>query len=66
MAYVGFGMLFFGQYIMINTKIISSKCNDTSHNCVNLDFDDFVLANLMLYLDVLLVFIYILRLLSDK
>ena len=47
--------------------IICGKCNSgEKHNGVSMDYDDYVIAALMLYLDIIVLFIEILKLLGKK
>jgi hypothetical protein len=52
-----FGVLIYGLYLVIDTRII---CGKEKHNGIEIDHDDYVIAALMLYLDIVMMFMYIL------
>jgi len=55
--------MLYGLYLVIDTRII---CGKEKHNGISIDHDDYVIAALMLYLDIIMMFIYILQLLGDR
>lgn len=65
--YCCLGLLFYSLYLIIDTMIICGKVKDgNGHNSIQMDYNDYVVGALMLYLDIIMIFIYILRLLGDK
>ena len=47
--------------------MIVGKCgSDEGHNGICLDFDDYVIAAIMLYIDIIMIFIHILKIIGDK
>merc|ERR1719263_2201883 len=61
--YCCLGLLFYSLYLIIDTIII---CGKEKHNGIAMDHNDYVIGALMLYLDIIMIFIYILRLLGDR
>lgn len=65
--YCCLGLVFYSLYLIIDTMIICGKVKDgTGHNRVVMDHNDHVIGALMLYLDIIMIFLYILRLLGEK
>jgi FtsH-binding integral membrane protein len=54
------GVIIFGIYIIIDTQLIMG-----SHK-YGITMDDYILGALILYIDIIQLFIYILRLLSER
>jgi len=63
--YCCLGLVFYSLYLIIDTMIICGKAGD-KHNGVTMDHNDYVIGALMLYLDIIMIFLYILRLLGDS
>ena len=55
-----FGVIFFGVYIVIDTQMIAKG------DRYSLSLDDYVVGALMLYIDIIGLFIYLLRLLGKE
>lgn len=62
-VYCCFGALFYGIYLIIDTIMITGG-KQTSN--VKINMDDYVIGALMLYLDIIMLFVYILRILGNK
>ena len=60
MFYVGIAVVIFGLYLLFDTKLLLD--GKTYH----LFIDDYVLAAMILYIDIIMIFLYLLRLLSDR
>lgn len=54
------GVLLFGVYLVIDTQLIMGG------KSVELRIDEYALAAMLLYIDIIQIFLYILRLLSNK
>ena len=52
------GVLLYSLFLIIDTMMICNKGNSMSNYSV--DYDDYVMGALMLYLDIVMLFIYIL------
>ena len=61
--YCALGVLLFSLYLIIDTMII---CKGSSMNGYRCSMDDYVIGAMMLYMDIIMLFIYILRLLGSK
>ena len=61
--YCCLGLIFYSLYLIIDTIII---CGKEKHNGIAMDHNDYVIGALMLYLDIIMIFIYILRLLGES
>lgn len=61
--YCCLGLVFYSLYLIIDTIII---CGKEKHNGIAMDHNDYVIGALMLYLDIVMIFLYILRLLGGK
>ena len=61
--YCCLGLIFYSLYLIIDTIII---CGKEKHNGIEMDHNDYVIGALMLYLDIIMIFIYILRLLGES
>ena len=61
--YCCLGLIFYSLYLIIDTIII---CGKEKHNGIEMDHNDYVIGALMLYLDIIMIFLYILRLLGSK
>jgi hypothetical protein len=61
--YCCLGLVFYSLYLIIDTIII---CGKEKHNGIAMDHNDYVIGALMLYLDIIMIFLYILRLLGDS
>ena len=60
MFFVGLGVVIFGIYLLIDTYFIMHKKH------YQLYIDDYVLAAMILYLDIIMIFLYVLRLLGGR
>ena len=56
--YCAFGVLLFSIYLIADTQMIVGN--------YGLDYDDYILGAIMLYVDIIQIFLYILRLLGNK
>jgi len=61
--YCCLGLIFYSLYLIIDTIII---CGKEKHNGIAMDHNDYVIGALMLYIDIIMIFLYILRLLGGK
>lgn len=61
--YCVLGLIFYSLYLIIDTIII---CGKEKHNGVEMDKSDYVIGAMMLYIDIIMIFIYILQLLGDR
>lgn len=57
------GVLFYGLYLVIDTMMIVRGKAVSGYGC---SYDDFVVGALMLYMDIVMLFIYLLRLFGDR
>ena len=57
------GVLFYGLYLVIDTMMIVRGKSMNGYGC---SYDDFVVGALMLYMDIIMLFIYLLRLFGDR
>lgn len=55
--YCCLGLLMYSLYLIMDTKIILGH---DKHNGIELDHNDYVLGALMLYIDIIMMFVYIL------
>lgn len=62
--YCAMGALLYGIYLIIDTIMITGGKNNMSN--VKCSMDDYVIGALMLYLDIIMLFVYILRILGKK
>lgn len=61
--YCCLGILFYGLYLIIDTMmIVRGKCV-SGYGC---SYDDYIIGALMLYMDIIMLFLYILRLFGDR
>ena len=60
-VYCCLGLLFYSIYLIIDTMMI---VGGKSVNGYELDMDEYIMGALMLYIDIIMIFIYILRLLG--
>jgi len=58
-----FGVLIYGLYLIIDTRII---CGREKHNGIEISKDDYVVGAMILYLDIIMLFMYILELMGDS
>merc|ERR1711998_751192 len=58
-----FGCLVYGLYLIIDTRIITGR---EKHNGIAIDHDDYVIGAMILYLDIIMMFLYILELMGDR
>ena len=58
------GVLLYSLFLIIDTMMICNKGTGMSN--YQIDMDDYVIGALMLYLDIVMLFIYILRLFGDR
>jgi FtsH-binding integral membrane protein len=63
-VYCVFGAILYGIYLIIDTMMITGGKNNMSN--VKLSMDDYIIGALMLYLDIVMLFVYILRILGDR
>ena len=62
--YCCLGLLFYSLFLIVDTMMI---CRDNkSAGGMAISYDDYVLCALNLYLDIIMIFVYILRLLGNK
>jgi len=61
--YCALGLLFYSLYLIIDTMMICGGKTSSGYGC---SLDDYVIGAMMLYLDIIMIFIYILRLLGDR
>ena len=54
------GVMFFGFYLIVDTQMIMGGKG------IELSVDDYVLASMLLYIDIVQIFLYLLRLLGNK
>ena len=52
--------MFFGFYLIVDTQMIMGGKG------IELSVDDYVLASMLLYIDIVQIFLYLLRLLGNK
>jgi FtsH-binding integral membrane protein len=62
--YCCLGLVFYSLFLIIDTMMICQ--NNKSAGGMDISYDDYVLCALNLYLDIIMIFIYILRLLGNK
>lgn len=55
-------VMIYGIYLVIDTRIITGK---EKHNGIAIDYDDYCIGALILYLDVIMIFMYILSLFGN-
>jgi len=60
-AYCCMGLLFYSIFLIIDTMQI---CKGSSYGGYALELDEYIVGALMLYVDIIMIFIYILRLLG--
>lgn len=58
--YCCFGVFVFGVYLIVDTQLIMGGRK------VELGIDEYILAAMMLYIDIIQIFLYLLRLLGDR
>ena len=58
------GVLLYSLFLIIDTMLICNKGNSMSN--YSLSMDDYVMGALMLYLDIVMLFVYILRLFGNN
>ena len=62
--YLCVGLLFYSVYLIYDTKLIcDSGCTSGGYS---LSFDDYILGAIMLYIDIVMIFLYLLRLFGDR
>lgn len=61
--YCCLGILFYGLFLIIDTMMIVKGKSMNGYGC---SYDDYVVGALMLYMDIIMLFIYILRLFGDR
>jgi protein lifeguard len=64
-VYCCMGVLLYSLYLIIDTMMICGGKSMSGSN-VQCSMDDYIIGALMLYLDIIMLFIYILRILGDK
>lgn len=64
-VYCLLGVLLYSLYLIIDTMFICGG-KSMSGNNIQCSMDDYVIGALMLYMDIIMLFIYILRLLGDR
>jgi len=57
------GILFYGLYLIMDTMMIVRGKSMNGYGC---SYDDFVIGALMLYMDIIMLFVYLLRLFGDR
>lgn len=62
-VYLCLGILLYSLYLIIDTIMITGGKSMNGYGC---DLDDYVIGAMMLYMDIIMLFIYILRLLGGK
>ena len=60
-VYCALGLVFYSVYLIIDTMQI---CGGKSVGGYALDMDEYIMGALMLYIDIIMIFIYILKLLA--
>ena len=63
--YCCLGVLLYSLYLIIDTMMICGG-KSMSGNNIQCSMDDYIIGALMLYLDIVMLFVYILRLLGSK
>jgi hypothetical protein len=58
------GLIFYSLFLIIDTMMICQ--NKSSAGGMEITYDDYVLCALNLYLDIIMIFVYILKLLGNK
>ena len=58
--YCSMGIILFGLYLVFDTQLI------VGGKRLKLDYDDYIIGALLLYLDVIQIFLYILQMISRK
>ena len=58
------GVLLYSLFLIIDTMMICDKGNSMSNYAIGMD--DYVMGALMLYLDIVMLFVYILRLFGNR
>ena len=58
--YCCFGVFVFGIYLIVDTQLIMGGKQ------VELAIDEYILAAMLLYIDIIQIFLYLLRLLGDR
>jgi hypothetical protein len=59
--YCCLGLLFYSIFLIIDTMQI---CKGKSFGGYSLDFDEYIIGALMLYIDIVMIFVYLLRILN--
>jgi len=60
LIYAGLGVILFSFYLLFDTQLIMGGKR------YEVDIDDYILAAMILYLDIINIFLYLLRLLGNK
>ena len=55
--------MIYGIYLIIDTRIILGK---EKHNGIAISHDDYIVGAMILYMDIIMIFIYILRIMGDR
>ena len=61
--YCALGVVLYGLFLIIDTMLICRGKTMSGYGC---SFDDYIIGALMLYLDIVMLFVYILRLLGGR
>ena len=63
--YCVLGLLFYSIYLIVDTmRICKDKCSQ--YGDISFDYDDYIIGALMLYIDIVMIFVYILQLMGRK
>ena len=57
------GVLLYSLYLIVDTMFI---CKGSSFGGYSVSFDDYIIGALMLYMDIVMLFVYLLRLFGDR
>lgn len=60
LIYAAFGVLLFSFYLIVDTQLIMGKCG------LKYSMEDYIIASIDLYLDIINIFLYILQILGSK
>jgi FtsH-binding integral membrane protein len=62
-VYCCLGLLLYSLFLIIDTQMIVGGKSMNGYEC---DLDDYVTGAMMLYLDIIMIFVYLLKLLGSK
>jgi len=63
LVYCALALLFYSIYLIIDTMKI---CKGSTYGGYSLDLDEYIMGAMMLYIDIVMIFVYLLRLLGRR